>query len=90
MRKSSVDRSRYIKIGVIVVLLIALISVGLILLHQWEASRGEFSEYEENDDVIEHMGKEYVLKQNVETFLILGLDKFEGKTTPRTAPNAKV
>lgn len=79
MRKSSVDRSRYIKIGVIVVLLIALISVGLILLHQWEASRGEFSEYEENDDVIEHMGKEYVLKQNVETFLILGLDKFEGE-----------
>jgi LCP family protein required for cell wall assembly len=79
MRKSSVDKSQYIKIGVVVVLLIALISVGLILLHQWEASCGEFSEYEENDDVIEYMGKKYVLRQNVETFLILGLDKFEGE-----------
>ena len=79
MRKSKVDTSRYVRIGVIAVLLIALISVGLILLHKWEESRGKLPEYQGNDGVLEYQGKEYVLRQNVETFLVLGLDKFEGE-----------
>ncbi len=79
MRKSKVDKSQYFRSGLIAVLLIALISVGLILIHNWEAGLDRSSDDKENHGVIEYQGKEYVLRQNVETFLLLGLDKFEGE-----------
>lgn len=36
--------------------------------------------YEIGNEVIEYGGKKYSLKKNIETFLVLGLDKFEGQS----------
>ena len=62
-------------IGITVVLLIVAI---FLLLSRWEDSFGFFPEHEMGSDVIRYNGKDYVLKDNVETFLVLGLDKFQG------------
>jgi LCP family protein required for cell wall assembly len=79
MRKSNVAKSSYIKIAAIAVILIFLITVGLVLLHKWEDNRGKFPEHELEDTTIEYNGKTYAPKENVETFLVLGLDKFDGE-----------
>jgi LCP family protein required for cell wall assembly len=81
MRESNVgiEKSSYIKIGVVAVILIFLVVAGLVLLHRWEDSRGKFPEHEVEGTTIEYQGKKYALSENVETFLVLGLDKFEGE-----------
>lgn len=81
MRKSDVgiEKSSYIKIAMIAVILIFLVVAGLVLLHRWEDNRGKFPEHEVEGTTIEYQGKKYDLRENVETFLVLGLDKFEGE-----------
>jgi LCP family protein required for cell wall assembly len=81
MRKTNagIEKSSYIKIAAITVVLILLIAVGLVLLHRWEDNRGKFPEHEVEGTTIEYQGKKYALSENVETFLVLGLDKFEGE-----------
>ena len=49
-------------------------------LKEWEKNSGRFPEHELKDQTIIHNGIEYELKQNVETFLVIGLDKFDGDT----------
>ncbi|MGN0549553.1 MAG: LCP family protein [Acutalibacteraceae bacterium] len=47
------------------------------LLELWEKRQGNFPEQEPQDAAIEYNGVEYVKNENVESFLIMGLDKFE-------------
>ena len=56
-----------------------LLSVFLILtgFAIWEHSRLPGSPSDKDPSVLEYQGKEYVLKDGVETFLVLGLDKFQ-------------
>ena len=49
----------------------------LILLAIWDHCRSSFLPGGKDNSVLEYQGKEYVLKDNVETFLVLGLDKFQ-------------
>lgn len=77
MRKSKAGKIERLKICAIAVALILLIVLGLLLLQQWEENRSKFPEHEFGNSTIEYNGKKYTVKENVETFLLLGLDKFK-------------
>ena len=66
---------RYTVLTVAVVMLIA---SALMFMRSWENNRGMYNKdgYAENYEVI-HNGKVYTLKENIETFMVLGLDKFD-------------
>lgn len=89
MRRSNIRKTPYLKIGLISVIAVLLVAVGLFLIKEYEKNSGRFPEHEIGADVIEHEGVEYVLKDSVETFLILGLDKFDGNSTADSYNNDK-
>jgi LCP family protein required for cell wall assembly len=76
--KKSHDRNKIIKCSIIVLSVIFLISAALLLLEMWEDSQNQYPITRNEDSTIVYDGKEYQPKFGVETFLVLGLDKFEG------------
>ncbi len=72
-------KSNYLKYVVIGLVVIAFITVGLMLLQAWEKGWGIFGGPENENGVVVYQDKEYVRKSNLETFLVLGLDKYEGE-----------
>ena len=78
MRKSFFDKAMCLRIAIISLALVFLIVAGLVVLRKWEKGRDQFPEQEVLDQTLEHDGVEYVLKKNLETFLVIGLDKFDG------------
>ena len=79
MRTPNVAKSLYIKIGAIAVALIVLLTIGLVLLHEWEGMHSTYPGQVPDNSYLEYNGKTYAPKGGVETFLVLGLDKFEGE-----------
>ena len=71
-------KSNYLKYVVIALAIVFLITAALLLVKAWENGRGRFPNSSTEDGVVEYEGNEYVLKDNIETFLMIGLDKFEG------------
>jgi len=67
----------YLKVIAIVLVIIIIISASLILIRIWEGNRGVFPELKPHDGRVRYQGVEYELKENVESFLLLGLDKYE-------------
>ena len=78
MRKSFFDKAMCLRIAIISLALVFLIVAGLLILREWEKNSGQFPEHEVMDQTLVHDGVEYVLKKNLETFLVIGLDKFDG------------
>ena len=76
-------RKQIFKYGIIALAIAFLVVSSLVALHLWEKNQGEFphENISEAESVIKHNGIEYALKNNVESFLVMGLDKFEGSTT---------
>jgi len=77
MYQTRVDRRNLLRVSLIAALVVALLVSGFLLLKKWEDGHGQFDGWTAEDEVVEYNGKQYVLKDNVETFLVLGLDKFE-------------
>ena len=75
------NSKKYTKYVIIILAVIFLISAALLLLELWEKHRSEFPELSEKSDVIEYNGQKYSPKKDVETFLVMGLDKFQGSST---------
>ena len=74
MENSNNNRIKYILISLVAALLITAILLTAVIVDRNNANSGD----EVNlDKVIEYAGTEYVLKDRVETFLVLGLDKYE-------------
>lgn len=65
---------RYLSVAL---LIIFLLTGAFLLLELWEKRQGNFPEQEPQDAAIEYNGVEYLKNENVESFLIMGLDKFE-------------
>ena len=84
--KEKLSRSKIVAITIIVVLLFV---AEFILLMAWEKNNDTFTKHGMNSDVIKYEGVEYKLKGNVETFLVLGLDKFEGSSGADSYNNDK-
>jgi LCP family protein required for cell wall assembly len=72
------SRKGYLNYIAISLAVVFLISASLFFLKIWENKQGRYPEMTIVDDVVTYDGKEYVLNENVETFLALGLDKYEG------------
>lgn len=66
------------KIITVVLAAVLLISLALLALNAWDKQRGKFPEMNFSDSTVKYNGKEYVLRSGVETFLVIGLDKFDG------------
>lgn len=74
-------KRNYTKYIVFVLIVVFLVTAALMLLEMWEKNQGRFVFSGGDDGVVIHEGKEYVLKDSIDTFLVLGLDKFEGQTS---------
>ena len=89
MRGSVVTGLPYLKIGLIIAIALALTIAGIFGLMAWEKHYGRFGEREVGDTVVEYNGVKYQLKENVETFLVLGLDKYDGEGSADSYNNDK-
>lgn len=78
MGKTKIGRNKFFQYVAIVLLLVFLISSALLLLELWEKRQSQFPIIKEQETFLNYNGVDYVLKDNIETFLVLGLDKFEG------------
>ena len=72
------DTKKYLKYGLVALICVFLVSVALMFLQNWERSHGLFPSHEIGDDLLIFGDKEYALKDSIETFLVMGLDKYEG------------
>lgn len=71
-------KNNYLKYIAIALVIVFLVAAAFLLLEVWENREGRFPVSSTEDGVVEYNGKEYVQKENIETFLVLGLDKYEG------------
>ncbi len=63
----------------VVLLLVFLVSAVLLFVNLWEGSHSDYAGDGSGPSTdITHNGKEYTLRTDIETFLVMGLDKFEG------------
>lgn len=81
MERTDTYKGRGLIIFLVAVLVISFVIIGLTLLKQWEAKRGIFSEQPAENSNLTYDGVEYQPKENIETFLVLGLDKFDGHSS---------
>lgn len=73
--KRRIDITRIITVVLAAVLLV---SLALLALNAWEKRRDKFPEMSFGDSTVKYNGKDYTLNSNIETFLVIGLDKFDG------------
>lgn len=78
MGKTRETKKAVFRYVAIVFLVVFLISTALFLLKLWENKQGKYTELAEDDSIVEFEGKEYILRDGVETLLVMGLDKYEG------------
>ncbi len=78
MRKTHRDKRKYYQIASLLLLLVFLLTAAFFFINLWEKEQGEFSGQNGPEENLTYEGKEYELRDNIETFLVLGLDKFEG------------
>ena len=71
-------RKRYFKYIAITFGIVLFITAALLFLEAWDEARGEFGASGSQEEIAVYKGQEYVRKENIETFLVLGLDKYEG------------
>ena len=71
-------RANYLRYTAILLVIVFFVAAAFLFLEVWESDEGRFSGTSTGNDVIEYKGKEYVKKDDVETLLVLGLDKYKG------------
>jgi LCP family protein required for cell wall assembly len=76
MRKAK-RRIEITRIITVVLAAVLLVSLALLFLNAWEKKRDKFPEMNFGETTVKYNGKEYALKSGIETFLVIGLDKYE-------------
>ncbi len=89
MRNSRSGKSAYYKYAAIALLAVFLISAAFFVMEIWERSQGIFPGVDPNDDTITWQGKKYRENKDLETFLVLGLDKFDSEADQDSYNNNK-
>ena len=89
MMKHGFSKSSYIKIIIALISLTLVVGSGLLILHEWEKTSGQFPQHEFGDTTVVYDDKEYTLKNSIETFLVIGLDKFDGEASADSYNNDK-
>lgn len=70
---------RYTKYIAVALAVIFLATTAFLLLEAWDNRQGRFTASSSEDGVVTYKGQEYKENDNIETFLVLGLDKFDGE-----------
>ena len=70
----------YLKYVAILLGVIFLIAAAFLFLHLWENRQGAYPTVQTEDDVLTYDGREYVPNDRVETFLLIGLDRYENSS----------
>lgn len=71
-------KKRYLKYVAVLLVVIFLVAAAFLFLTIWENRQGGFQGEQEFDGTVQFEGREYVRKDRLETFLVMGLDRFEG------------
>lgn len=77
MGKKRNDKRKLMRGLAVALLAVFLLTGAFLLLELWEERQSIFPEQKTENTVYEYNGVEYVKNEDVESFLILGLDKFE-------------
>ena len=71
----TISRTQYLIIAIVAITSVGLIVGAFVGLKHWEDSQGQFEEQMDfGEEFITYEGEDYVLKSNIETFLLIGLD----------------
>lgn len=70
------NRNTLFKCVTVVLIIVFLFSAALLAVNLWERKRSMFASADVTNKVIRHNGREYTLDKNVETFLVIGIDKY--------------
>ena len=75
-------RGRILQYAALGLIVVCVVSAGLLLLDAWEKRQGQFDGGEQGtlQEVLEYNGTEYVIRDQLETMLFLGLDTYDGDT----------
>ena len=77
MGKTRHNKRQYIRYAIIALLVVFLLSTALFLVNIWENQNNKYHGTDAGETFVEYEGKQYVLSENVETLLVMGLDKWE-------------
>lgn len=79
MSKTVDKKRKYLLYVAVLLLVVLLLSSGLLILDIWDNNRGVYQSKDSDslESSIQYNGKTYILDDNVETFLVIGLDEFE-------------
>lgn len=77
MEKKRNDKRKLMRGLAVALLAVFLLTGAFLLLELWEKRQSIFPEQKTENTVYEYNGVEYVKNEDVESFLILGLDKYE-------------
>ncbi len=89
MRKTESDKRVYFKYIAVALAAVFLISSVLMIIEIWDRRHGDFPEQGLIDDRIEYEGQKYRLNDDVQTFLVLGLDKMKDDDKEESFSNDK-
>lgn len=89
MGKTHNNKNKIMRYSAIALAVVFFISAALLLVDIWEKHQSKFPTLDVEDAFVEYDGEKYVLKENIETFLVLGLDKFEGTAVSDSYNNDK-
>ena len=87
--KRHIDKRRYLKYAMIALLVVFVIAAALLLISLWDKHNDTFPEQTVETAVIYYNGKEYTLRENTESFLLIGLDKFGDDSSADSYNNNK-
>ncbi|MBR5774545.1 MAG: LCP family protein, partial [Clostridia bacterium] len=79
MKEERSSKGRRLQYVALILLVVFLLSAVLLFVNIWERVRGDDDVLGTSDTTLVYNDEEYVLKDGIETVLILGLDKFEGE-----------
>lgn len=79
MSKTVENKRKYLLYLAVLLLVVLLFSSGLLILDIWDNNQGVYkiSNSDNLESTISYNGETYILNDNIETFLVIGLDKFE-------------
>lgn len=90
MHIDNFKKKKILKAIMIVLIIILVFSVLFLCVYIWDKTQGEYPDSGFSlESTIEYDGQEYVLKKGIETFLVLGLDKFEEQNDSSAFTNDK-
>ena len=91
MADNTHKKQKCFRYGAIVLAVVFLFSAVTFIVTKWEKKTGEYSAFSDFSDkeFIEYNGKKYLPNENVETFLVLGLDKTSSSTSAESYNNDK-